>query len=159
MLSRSTLSGLISLLPSVEYDLWIREMTMAQLDFWNPEGLETFNCFKRICIIERNTNESFRDEHDVNNAQPPVVKKLVRSTYKVEVEKRESSDSESEPSAPGISRSRSTPWSPSSSLVFPCPITDHDHEVNQCMEFLKLNPEGRWATLPKGRICFTCLKP
>ena len=84
LLSRNTLSGLISLLPSVEYDLWIREMTMAQLDFWNPEGLETFNCFKRICIIERNTYESFRDERDVNNVQPPVVKKLVRSTYKVD---------------------------------------------------------------------------
>ena len=46
LLSRSTLSGLISLLPTSEYDLWIREMTMAQLDFRNPEGLDTFNCLK-----------------------------------------------------------------------------------------------------------------
>ena len=61
-----------------------------------PGRIGDIRLFKRICIIERNTNESFRDEHDVNNAQPPVVKKLVRSTYKVEVEKRESSDSESE---------------------------------------------------------------
>ena len=57
LLSRSTLSSLISLLPTAEYDLWVREMTVAGLDFRNPVGLETFNCFKKVCIIERNTSE------------------------------------------------------------------------------------------------------
>ena len=33
LLSRSTLSGLISLLPSPEHDFWVREMSMTQLDF------------------------------------------------------------------------------------------------------------------------------
>ena len=153
LLSSSTLSGLISLLPSAKHNLWVREMTMAKLDFRNPEGLDTFNCFKRICIIERNTNESFRDDLDLKNTQPPVVKKLARSTYKVQVEKRESFDSKSEPLFHIISKSSSKPWKPSYILKFPCPITDHEHEVSQCMDFFKLNPVDRWDTLEKGRMC------
>ena len=48
--------SLISLLPTAEYDLWVREMTVSGLDFRNPVGVETFNCFKKVCVIERNTN-------------------------------------------------------------------------------------------------------
>ena len=33
LLSRSTLSGLISLLPPAEHDFWVREMSKIQLDF------------------------------------------------------------------------------------------------------------------------------
>ena len=62
LLSRSILSNLISLLPTAEYDLWVREMTVSGLDFRNPIGAETFNCFKKVCIIERNTNECSRSE-------------------------------------------------------------------------------------------------
>ena len=59
LLSRSSLSNLISLLPSDEHDFWVREMSKNSLDFRNPEGLDTFNCFKRVCEVERNTNENF----------------------------------------------------------------------------------------------------
>ena len=52
LLSRSTLSSMISLLPISEYDLWVREMKMSGLDFKNPVGIETFNCFKRSCILK-----------------------------------------------------------------------------------------------------------
>ena len=50
-LSWSTLSSLISLLPTVEYDLWVREMTVSGLDFRNPVGAETFNCFKKVVLL------------------------------------------------------------------------------------------------------------
>ena len=46
LLSRSTLSSLVLLFPTSEHDIWVREMTVAGLDFRNPVGLETFNCFK-----------------------------------------------------------------------------------------------------------------
>ena len=42
LLSRSILSSLIILLPTAQYDLWVREMTLTGLDFRNPvfqEGL------------------------------------------------------------------------------------------------------------------------
>ena len=51
LLSRSTLSSLISLLPTAEYDLWVREMTVSGLDFRNPVGAETFNCFKKVVLL------------------------------------------------------------------------------------------------------------
>ena len=43
LLSWSTLSSLVLLLPVSEHDLWVREMTVAGLYFRNPVGLETFN--------------------------------------------------------------------------------------------------------------------
>ena len=39
LLSRSTLSSLVLLLPVSEHDVWVREMTVAGLDFRNPVGL------------------------------------------------------------------------------------------------------------------------
>ena len=39
LLSRSTLSSLIKLHPTAEYDLWVTEMTVAGLDFRNPVGI------------------------------------------------------------------------------------------------------------------------
>ena len=54
LLSRSTLK----LLPINEYDLWVREMTVAGIDFRNPGGPDTFACFEKICLIERNMNEN-----------------------------------------------------------------------------------------------------
>ena len=62
LLSRSTFSCLISLLPTAEYDLWVREMPVSGLDFRNPVGVETFNSFKKVCVIERNTNERSRSD-------------------------------------------------------------------------------------------------
>ena len=58
LLSRSTLKNLGRLLLASEYDLWVWEMTITGLDFKNPIGIDTFNCFKKVCIIERNMNES-----------------------------------------------------------------------------------------------------
>ena len=48
LLFRSTLSSLVCLLPTLEHDLWVRMMTVAGLDFKNPVGVETFNCFRKV---------------------------------------------------------------------------------------------------------------
>ena len=45
LLSLSILSSLVLLLLVSEHNIWVREMTVAGLDFRNPVGLETFNCF------------------------------------------------------------------------------------------------------------------
>ena len=74
LLSRSTLSGLISLPPPAEHDFWVREMSKSQLDFRNPEGLETFNCLKPVCIIERNTNESFRNDPETKRRGQMLIR-------------------------------------------------------------------------------------
>ena len=96
LLSLSTLSSMISLLPISEYDLWVREMTMSGLDFKNPVGIETFNCFKRICVIERNTCESSRTDPAQVDSLSTGTKKTTKSSHKVQIQERDYSDTESE---------------------------------------------------------------
>ena len=84
MLSQSTLSSLISLLPTSEHDLWVREMMVAGLDFKNPVGMETFNWFKKVCIIERNTNESSHSDPTPKETISTGVKKIGKSSHKVQ---------------------------------------------------------------------------
>ena len=48
---------------------------------------------------------------------------------------------------------------PGSSYKFPCPLQNHDHEIAACPDFLTLTPKDRWFKIPRGRICYTCLKP
>ena len=96
LLSQSTLSSLVLLLPTPEHDLWVREMTIAGLDFKNPLGLELLNCFRRVCIIERNTNKSSRLEPTAKENPTIGVKKPVKSSHKVQQMETENSDSETE---------------------------------------------------------------
>ena len=42
---------------------------------------------------------------------------------------------------------------------FPCPLQSHDHEIAECPEFLALSPKDCWYKIPRGCICYTCLKP
>ena len=42
---------------------------------------------------------------------------------------------------------------------FPCPLQNHDHKIAACPDFLTLTPKDWWIKIPKGRICYTCLKP
>ena len=53
----------------------------------------------------------------------------------------------------------STWINPGSSYKFPCPLQNHDHKIAACPEFLTLTPKDRWFKIPRGRICYTCLKP
>ena len=44
-------------------------------------------------------------------------------------------------------------------LKFPCPLSNHQHEMSTCAEFFSLNPGDRWDKMEKGRICYSCLAP
>ena len=48
---------------------------------------------------------------------------------------------------------------PGSLHKFPCPLKNHDHKIAACTDFLTLTPKDHWIIIPKGRICYTCLKP
>ena len=171
---QETLSSSISFLPPTEHDFWVREMSKNQLDFQNPEGLETFNCFKQVCVIERNTNENFRNEPETKrrgqvvdnagqqsprSATVPAAKKMPRSSHKVQIEKRDSLDSESESSAYTTFNRSVKPWSPSPKMKFPCALKDHKHEVSQCPKFFKMSPVAKWKSVSRSRVRYTCLRP
>ena len=48
---------------------------------------------------------------------------------------------------------------PGSHYKLPCPLQNHDHEIAACSEFLTFTPKDCWVKIPRGRICYTCLKP
>ena len=51
-----------------------------------PVGMETFICFKRVCVIERNTNKGSRSDPTPKEVQNISAKKIVKSTHKVSQE-------------------------------------------------------------------------
>ena len=61
--------------------------------------------------------------------------KVIKSTYKVQELEEEGSGSETEPTVYAIDGSNTNPWNPPAGLKFPCPMTDHKHEVSKCAEF------------------------
>ena len=112
LLSPSTLSSLVLLLPVSEHDIWVREMKVAGLDFRNPVGLETFNCFKRVCIIERNTYKSDRSDPTPKEAVTTGVKKRAKSSYKVSQVEIDNLDDEMEASVHAAAEPPPKPWNP-----------------------------------------------
>ena len=63
-------------------------MTTAGLDFKNPVGIETFNCFKKICVIERNTCENSRMDSAPVEVQSTGVERTNKSLHKAQVQKK-----------------------------------------------------------------------
>ena len=66
----------------------------AGLDFKNWVGIETFNCFKKVCIIERNKNESSRSEPTPRETMLTGVKKPGNASHKVHQVEDENSGSD-----------------------------------------------------------------
>ena len=58
-----------------------------------------------------------------------------------------------------ISRLNATWINPGPNYKFPCPLRTHDHKIAECSEFLTHRSKDRWLKIPRGRICYTCLKP
>ena len=132
-------------------------MTVAELDFRNPVGLESFDCFGKDCIIERNTNEGSGANINTKDVQSFYTKKTVRSNCKVQG--RDQGESDKEISVFAVGELSPKPWNPCSELKLPCSLTNYKHEVRKCKEFLDMSPRDRWEKLKKGRMCFSCLKP
>ena len=128
---------------------------MSGLDFKNPGGLETFNCFKRISIIERNTCESARTDPAPIDSPSTGTKKITKSSHKVVVQERDYLGIH----ATSTVTPRKPRWDPPAGLKFPCPVGNHKHEVSSCPEFFNFSPVDRWEKIEPGRMCYTCLKP
>ena len=68
-------------------------------------------------------------------------------------------DSDSDPTTGVHVSAGHSDWiKPGSHHKFQCPLQNHDHEIAACPDFLTLTPKDRWNKIPKGRICYTCLK-
>ena len=58
--------------------------------------METFNCFKKVCVIECNTNETTRSESTPKETPSGISKKPLKSSHKVQQIPDDKSKSENE---------------------------------------------------------------
>ena len=130
------------------------EMTRRNLDWRNPLGEDTYNCFR--------DNGGFSTVQTTPNLSTGGGAALSKNKAKGVFTTFDFSDpdSEDEVSVNAHAIARHSNWiKPGSQYKFPCPLQNHDHKIAACSEFLTLTPKDRWFKIPKGRICFTCLKP
>ena len=105
-------------------------MKIAGLDFKNLVGIEIFNCFKRVCIFERNTTKCSRSDPVPKEVQNTGVKKMTKSMHKV------------------LSKKMKVMAVKMKLRSMLCQDQLHN-----------LSPLDRWEKIEKGRMCFSCLKP
>ena len=159
--SRATLNGLSLVLPPDTYADWITEMTRAGLDYKNPVGEIAYQVFKNLCIIERNKSEGSREPERLNKPKSPNSPRSPRNKGKSAHKVTESKDSngEEESHSSAFTTKISNPKWYRAGLKFPCPLTNHQHEMSTCAEFFSLSPGDRWNKMEKGKICYACLAP
>ena len=88
-------------------------------------GLETYGCYKKVCTLERNTNESFGVNLNPKDVHSPNSKKTVRSNCKVQGQDKEESDQET--SVLAVRELSTKLWNLPSDLKFPGPMKGHKH--------------------------------
>ena len=143
-------------------------MTRRKLDWRNPLGEETYECFRYICTMEKNMLEAARDNGGFSTVQAtynlPTSGGVTLSKNKTKgvFATFDHSDLESEDEVSTgvhVAAGHSDWIKPGSHYKFPCPLQNHDHEIAACPEFLTLTPKDCWVKIPRGCICYTCLKP
>ena len=154
--SRATLSSLFKILPIGDSKVFNHHFEMKRLDWKNPQGARTFAFFKELCEAERNILEPYKGT-EPQVISPPRPKS--RTVFNINQGQTPPPSSNSRELS--IHASRFSPvknwFAPGS--VFPCPLSGHSHEMNQCREFFSMNPHVRWDGTAKGKICYCCMRP
>ena len=139
-------------------------MTLQCLDWRNPLGPDTYECFRYICTMEKNMLEAARDNGGFSTPQsvpPPSLStgvtpskgesKGVFTTFD-----QSDADSDDDPITGVHTVAGHSDWiKPGSMHKCPCPLQNHDHKIAACTDFLTLTPKDHWIIIPKGRICYT----
>ena len=125
-------------------------MAWRNLNWKNPLGEDTNNCFRHICVMEKNMLEAARDNGGFSTVQttpnlptgggaalPKNKAKGVFTTF--DFLDPESEDEITFNTHPIAGHSN---WiKPGSQYKFPCPLQNHNHEIAACLEFLTLTPK------------------
>ena len=134
-------------------------MTKAGMDYKNPEGVEAYTVLKNLCIIERNKSEGSRTTDKVSSPKmkPRSPRTKPKSVHKV-ADITEDDLEEMHDTGVFATSYHNTKWYPAN-LKFPCPLSDHKHELSTCHEFFSFSPVERWERMDKGKSCYACLSP
>ena len=125
-------------------------MTHRHLDWRNPLGSDTYDCFRYICTMEKNMLEAARDNGGFSTPQsapPPslstgVIPSKGKSKGVLTTFDQSNPDSDDDLSTGVHTAAVHSDWiKPSSGYNFPCPMINHDHEIAACAEFFALTPK------------------
>ena len=136
--SRATLSSLSLVLPPETYTDWISEMTKSGMDYKNPEGVGAYAVFKNLCIIERNKSEGSRVPERTGSPKmkprsPRSPRTKPKSVHRV-VDVVKDEIEEMHGNNVFATSYHNTKWYPAN-LRFPCPLSNHKHEISTCQDF------------------------
>ena len=110
-------------------------------------GEETYKCFRYICVMEKNMLEAARDNGGFNSVQGPSSASTSSSNMSAKSKSKgvfatinlSDPESEEEMATSAHRITGNATWiKPGSTLKFPCPIQNHDHEIAAYPEFLTL---------------------
>ena len=136
--SQSTLTSLSKLLISQDYNEYIKEMTRRHLDWRNPLGSDTYDCFRYICTMEKNMLEAARDNGGFSTPQsalPPslstgVIPSKGKSVGVFTTFNQSDPDSDDDLTTGVHAAACHSDWfKPGSTHKFPCPLQNHDHRI------------------------------
>ena len=134
-------------------------MTRQHLDWRNPLGSDTYDCFRYICTMEKNMLEAARDNGGFSIPQTVPTLSLntgansSKSKSKGVFTTFDQFDPDSDDdSITGVRAGAGhSDWIKlGSTHKFPCTLQNHDHEIAACPDFLTLTPKDRWIKIPKG---------
>ena len=120
----NTLLSLSKLIVVLDFDEYIREMTRRSLEWRNPLGKKTYECFRYICTMEKNMLDAL-DNGGFSNIQSsqPLISTGANPFDASDVE------SDEEQAAGVHAAAGHSDWiKPGSGHKFPCPMINHDHK-------------------------------
>ena len=128
--SQNTPTSIGKLLITQDYDEYIREMTRRNLNWRNPLGQDTYECFRYICTMEKNTIEAARDNGGFSTPQsllPPATTRVVPSQGKSKgvftTFDQSEPESDDEQDTGAHTAAGHSDWiKPGSGYKFPCPL-------------------------------------
>ena len=132
-------------------------MTRRNLNWRNPLGQDTYECFRYICTMEKNMLEAARDNGGFSTPQsllPPANTGVIPSKSKSKGVftnfDQPDPDSDDEQDTGTHTAAGHSDWiKPGSGYKFPCPLQNHNHETAACTEFLTLTPKDCWIKFPR----------
>ena len=126
-------------------------MTRRHLDWRNPLGSDTYDCFRYICTMEKNMLEATRNNGGFSTPQSVPTPSLSAGVNPSKGKSKgvfttfDQSDPDSDDDLiTGVHAAAGhSDWiKPRSTHKFPCPLQNHDQEIAACPDFLTLAPKN-----------------
>ena len=156
------LSRIVKLLPDTHRMVFMRDIAAKGLDARHISGITAFEALATFARTSADAMEEMAKEND-DDGKVKAVHSVCNHTSEVRSREEDQNinlkDPPTQPKANSKnSKSGQLVWG-GENLRFPCPLSDHIHELRNCPAFFALTPKERRNMIPYERICKLCLRP